>query len=83
MEWQPIETAPKDGLILLAVEDETGERRTFAAEGSCDSEGLLVWQITAGWIGWQRLSNSWITIGWQHLPTSQSAKRYRGRNDGS
>ena len=68
--WFPIETAPASGLILLAVEDETGERRTFVAEASHDSTngGALVWMITTGWCGWARLHSAWRPFLWQHKP---------------
>lgn len=66
--WQPMETAPASGIILLAVEDATGERRTFAAEASHDGTGALVWQITTGWIGWQRLHGAWRAVLWRRLP---------------
>ncbi len=68
MDWQPIETAPASGLILLAVEDAAGERRIFVAEASTDSNGAREWQITTGWSGWQRMHSAWHPVLWCRLP---------------
>lgn len=69
-EWQPISTAPSGGLILVAVEDAAGERRTFAVEASHDSlnGGSLIWMMTTGWVGWNRLHSAWTPILWRPLP---------------
>jgi hypothetical protein len=67
MIWQPIETAPKDGLILLTVEALDGERRTFPAEAS-HHDGQMVWLITTGWGGWKSLHSSWRPVAWMPLP---------------
>jgi hypothetical protein len=65
--WQPIEMAPASGLIWLAVEADDGERRTFAAEASHEHGGL-VWMVTTGWGGWNRLHSGWKPILWQRPP---------------
>lgn len=66
--WMPIETAPVAGLILLVVEDSAGERRVFPAEASHEN-GVRVWQVTLGWLGWTRLHSGWTPILWRRLPT--------------
>ena len=81
--WLPIETAPKNGLILLAVEGAAGERRTFAAEASHEGGGW-VWMFTTGWGGWKRLHGAWAPIFWQPLPqtpnlNSTTAPSYNSR----
>lgn len=65
--WQPIETAPTSGLVLLTVVDAAGERRTFCGEASF-TDGRLEWQITTGWPGFTRLRAAWKAIGWMPLP---------------
>lgn len=65
--WLPIEAAPVSGVILLAVEDAAGERRTFVAEASHE-HGAWVWMMTTGWAGWSRLHSAWTPIFWQRLP---------------
>jgi hypothetical protein len=69
--WHPIETAPKVGVILLAVIDSAGGRRTFCAEASF-TDGELKWQITTGWVGWTRLHSAWTPTHW--MPTPPEAK---------
>ena len=66
MALRPIETAPNDGLILLEVEAEDGERRTFAAEASHRLDGM-VWMITTGWTGYSPLHKGWRPIAWRPL----------------
>lgn len=65
--WMPIETAPVAGLILLVVEDSAGERRVFPAEASHEN-GVWVWQVTLGWLGWTRLHSGWTPILWRRIP---------------
>ena len=67
-QWLPIESAPKSGVLLLAVNDAAGERRTFVAEAS-DSDGNPQWNITVGWTGWSRLHDAWKPVGWTPLPS--------------
>lgn len=69
-QWQPMKTAPVQGIILLLVEGEDGsERRVFVAEASFDDRtGKQDWCITVGWCGWDTLRNEWRPIGWQSLP---------------
>jgi len=74
MEWQPIETAPATGLILLTVEGPDGERRTFAAEASHGDEGWH-WLITTGWTGWRKLHQGWTPVSWARLPSPDSNAR--------
>ncbi len=69
MQWQPIETAPFDKVVLLAVRDEPErERRVFVAQE--DANG---WQFTTGWTGWSPLT-FWVPIGWMPLPPPPSEK---------
>lgn len=66
--WEPIETAPLMGIILLSVEHKaSGERRTFVAEASNELHGI-VWQITTGWTGWTSLKKHWTPVRWKHVP---------------
>ncbi len=67
--WRPIETAPSNGVIQLAVEHADGTRRVFVAEASFDSrrEGEMYWVITTGWTGWSRMYSRWKPIGWRPL----------------
>jgi len=66
MEWQTIETAPNSGVILLAVEDSAGERRSYVAEISNEDDGQK-WMVTVGWLGWSYLHAGWTPIGWMPL----------------
>jgi len=68
MEWQPIHTAPHSGVVLLAVQSDAGECRTFAAEASHSERGHE-WQVTVGWMGWQRLHSGWLPMYWMPLPS--------------
>ena len=65
-EWQPIETAPNDRLILLAVRS-GDDRRTFVAERSIADKGDH-WQITTGWTGWSKLHEGWEATHWMPPP---------------
>ena len=67
MSWQPIETAPPHGLILLTVVAPDGERRTLAAEASYKN-CQLVWQSTVGWCGYSPLHGAWWPVAWMPLP---------------
>lgn len=62
--WQPMTTAPTNEMILLTVEDASGERRVFPAEASIE-DGNLRWIITTGWVGWKRLQSAWTPVLWQ------------------
>lgn len=63
-DWQPMDTAPTNEMILLTVEDASGERRVFPAEASIE-DGNLLWIITTGWVGWKRLQSAWTPVLWQ------------------
>jgi hypothetical protein len=56
-DWQPIETAPKDGTKILAWE--------------FDDYTIVWWGVSAsGWYGW-KFSDDWISCyptHWQPLP---------------
>lgn len=68
-EWRPIESAPKGGVVLLAVRgyENADERRTYAAEMSHE-DGTERWIVTTGWVGWTRLHGGWEPFGWTPLP---------------
>ena len=69
--WQPIETAPASGAVLLAVAH--GEdRRTMLAEQSHEQAGTF-WYVTHGWTGWSRLHGAWTPVAWARLPTYTAA----------
>lgn len=78
--WMPIETAPVAGLILLVVEDSAGERRVFPAEASHEN-GVLVWQVTLGWLGWTRLHSGWTPILWRRIPTLPTTSAGSGKGE--
>jgi hypothetical protein len=69
-QWQPIETAPKSGLIRLSVSSGE-ETRVFAAEAS-NRSGVWVWMVTTSWNGWTLLHPSWTPVGW--LPMDGAMK---------
>jgi len=68
--FQPMDTAPSSGLILLRVGDGEGEFRTFPAEASFNDQGFSCWMITTGWVGYTRLHSAWKPVGWMTLPDS-------------
>jgi len=71
-EWKPIESAPRSGVILLAVKS-GNDSRVFAAEMSNDHDiGGDVWNITTGWGGWTRLHKGWTPVAWQPRPAAPS-----------
>lgn len=63
-DWQPMDTAPTRGMILLMVEHSSGERRVFASEASHE-DGEWRWIITTGWVGWTPLHSGWTPVLWQ------------------
>lgn len=67
MEWQPIQTAPHGRVIILAVRSHDGERRTFVASAGV-GQGGIEWQVTTGWMGWDRLHGAWTPTHWMSLP---------------
>jgi len=70
--WKPLETAPRSGVILLAVKSGS-DSRVFAAEMSNDHDiGGDVWNITTGWGGWTRLHKGWTPVAWQPRPAAPS-----------
>lgn len=73
MEWQPIETAPTQGLVLITVIHESGERRTFAGELSFPTDDDPYWMVTHGWTGYTRLHSAWTPIAWKKLPPPSDA----------
>ena len=78
--WQDIATAPVAGLILLVVEDSAGERRVFPAEASHEN-GVWVWQVTLGWLGWTRLHSGWTPILWRRIPTLPTTSAGSGKGE--
>jgi hypothetical protein len=66
MKWEPIETAPREGLVMLAVVS-GHERRVYVAERSSSSSGDY-WSTTTGWTGWGRLHSAWAPTHWMPLP---------------
>ena len=77
-EWQPISTAPKDGLLLLAVES-GHERRTFVAEWSTAKGGY--WVMTSGWVGWGKMHPAWEPTHWMPLPAPPIGTTDGGKGD--
>lgn len=66
-EWQPIETAPKDGTKVLAGR--------FTGKPKADYEGYMAvdqWNTpskTRGWSGWGRFNDQyWPATHWMPLP---------------
>lgn len=73
MKLNDMSIAPSSGVIQLVVQGRAGYCRTFVAEASWPSRGEPAvepeWQVTVGWIGWQKLHHGWTPIGW--LPLAQ------------
>lgn len=68
-EWQPIETAPKDRMILLA--------------GVMDHESD--WRIKVGYYdpldGWKIFGASWFPLRWMPLPAAPSPEKKENPHD--
>jgi hypothetical protein len=77
-EWQPIETAPKDGTWILAYEEPRDPHSGFAVVAWWQhqwkryepAEGGLYREITEdGYSGWEGCPHSpWRATHWMHLP---------------
>lgn len=66
--WRPIESAPTQGVIELAVVSGKGaERKTMVAERSF-RDGEPYWIVTHGWVGWNTLHPGWTPYAWRPLP---------------
>lgn len=80
--WLPIESAPTQGIIELAVVDKTGaDRRTMAAERSF-RDGEPYWMVTHGWVGWTTLHTGWTPYAWRPLPASPTEEAARAGESG-
>jgi len=44
--WQPIETAPKDGTAILAVDALTQDTHSVVYYDALDSKSIYVWRMT-------------------------------------
>jgi hypothetical protein len=62
--WQPIETAPKDGRGFIAYNEFTGPYITAATQPSPDGEVLFPMH------GWRGVPGTWFPVPthWQPLP---------------
>jgi len=80
-EWEPIETAPKDGTRILAWSAEHGQRETFMAKYQEGSPGYSIWQrgdgpLNVGWEWSEPISGcsfKWKPTHWQPLPSAPAA----------
>lgn len=66
--WQPIESAPRFGLLLLAVEC-AGERRVFVAQGDQHPTGWR-WITCVDVASWDALHGDWRPTHWMPLPNA-------------
>jgi len=62
MEWQPIETAPKDGTKILIWDDLNGEHSIAFFHGDEDRSQFNGWFHVNDWVGGARFSK------WMPLP---------------
>lgn len=76
MEWQPIETAPRDGTVILAYCPEYGMRQTEMGRYREGSPGYARWEMgdgprNYGWVWIEEKHNSahtWKPTHWMPLP---------------
>lgn len=79
MEWQPIETAPKDGTSILGWSEERGQRETKMGKYTEGSPGYAKWKdgygpLNSGW-AWDTHHNwltTWNPTHWMPLPPPPS-----------
>ena len=79
MEWQPIETAPKDGTEVLVCRT-YGERRTEYAVAHCYEGGEWHDMGDIGWAGMYGGPDNQPTH-WMPLPEAPNAKVSEGENE--
>lgn len=86
MEWQPIETAPKDGTVLLLGEFRDGEARAFVGRFGLKTGAHLIasWLSIPGYF--QRIPTHWMPLPDPpcHSPVwhdAREAKERGGRQD--
>lgn len=69
-DWQPIETAPKDGKVVdLFCVDENGQTKRFT---DCHWGEMTKWHggLTMGWWGLDRQYHVWTPTHWMPLPAA-------------
>ena len=84
MEWQPIETAPRDGTAILAWSKERGQRETQMGRYGEGSPGYAKWKdgdgpLNSGWV-WDTHHNwltTWTPTHWMPLPETPNVEGNR------
>jgi hypothetical protein len=76
MGWQPIETVPKDRLVLVLLDD--GESKTPCLARWLDHEGVFVWLVsdpsgTTRWAG--EYGVAWAAVEIPKIPRAAKRKR--------
>ena len=80
MDWQPIETAPRDGTHILGWNAEYGQRETNMGRYGKGSPGFAAWEkgdgpLNYGWVWDEPIHNwgcTWKPTHW--LPLQQPPK---------
>ena len=69
MDWQPIETAPKDGTVILGCEEPStafGAPARMPCKWGEAEDGIVCWCLA--WGCWWDETNAFEPMWWQPLP---------------